>query len=316
MHRIPAQIRNSVLVLESAAHTGKIFMVGVAHVGSKSKEDCRAVVEAIKPKAIFLELCDARSGYLRAAPRAEWPGGYSMKNMIKAYSKSRNEGRAYIDSYMSKTFGKMGVKPGEEFKVTYDTAFGIDENTKCILGDRPQEITQIRMFKPMTIMEKAKVAFSALKEVLLFMKYVVKDGGITCKDGKTGYGLSKDMNAYINNLKEVESDERERLKEEMRSQVPWMFEVLTAERDMYMGIYMKRVMNANGVNRSKYKTIELIEEGEDMVAVVGSAHLQGIEKEWNTIREQEKEDEILMAVTSTDIDEIEKAKILVEQRSV
>lgn len=314
MHRVPAHIRNSVVVLESCANTGKIFMVGVAHIGSKSKEDCRAIVEAIKPKTIFLELCDARSGYLSDGPRTEWPGGHSVKNMIKAYNKSRDEGRAYIESYMSKTFGQLGVKPGEEFKVTYDTALSINENTNIILGDRPQEITQIRMFKPMSIMEKAKVAWSAFKEVIIFAKYLMKDGSMIQQDGKTKYGLTDDMNTYLNDLKQVESEERERLKEEMRSKVPWMFEVLTVERDQYMGIYLKRVMNTNGLNRNKDNL--LMKEGEDIVAVVGSAHLKGIKKEWETIREEKEEDDILMRVTNTDIEDIKKDKIKVEQTSV
>jgi hypothetical protein len=65
---LPEEFAKSVMVLtcESTAEGGScdVYLVGTAHVSQESCREVEAVISALKPQAVFLELCSSRLSIL------------------------------------------------------------------------------------------------------------------------------------------------------------------------------------------------------------------------------------------------------------
>jgi pheromone shutdown protein TraB len=88
---LPEEFAKSVMVLtcESTAEGGScdVYLVGTAHVSQESCREVEAVISALKPQAVFLELCSSRLSILTPQTVKEPP---TWMEMIYMWKKKHN----------------------------------------------------------------------------------------------------------------------------------------------------------------------------------------------------------------------------------
>ncbi|KAH6764726.1 hypothetical protein C2S51_015975 [Perilla frutescens var. frutescens] len=140
-----------------------------------------------------------------------------------------------------KKIGAVEVLYGAEFHLAYEEA--MKYGAKVILGDRPDEITWRRGWVKIPLWDKIKFMYSSLFEEELSRRDLTKMMKKIEEDGQT-------------------VPDQEIL--DMMKYPPAYMETLVNERDQYMSAKLLRVAR----------------EHNSVVAVVGRAHLPGIQKNW------------------------------------
>ncbi|XP_031251316.1 traB domain-containing protein-like isoform X3 [Pistacia vera] len=129
---LPEELSKSVVFLtcESSAEGGTcdVYVVGTAHISQDSCREVEAIIDYLKPQAVFLELCSSRVAIL------------TPQNL--------------------KVASKLEVFPGSEFRVAFEEA--MKYGGKVILGDRPVQITLRRTWAKMPLWHKAKLLYSLI----------------------------------------------------------------------------------------------------------------------------------------------------------
>eukprot|EP01032_Pedospumella_encystans_P019104 gene19104-21730_t len=145
------------------------------------------------------------------------------------------------------------LEPGKEFIAAADEAAKF--NIPIVLGDRSVGITIKRIWQGLTFWQKAKLVKHFLSS---------HEDGISIEED--------DMNALIDNRQAI-MREMDRLAKVS----PWLVECLLHERDKFMVLELEQ-------------TLDELKEG-NIVAVVGAAHVMGMEKFWNERASMEHNDE-------------------------
>ncbi|KAK9284536.1 hypothetical protein L1049_023711 [Liquidambar formosana] len=251
---LPEQLSRSVMVLscESKAEGGScdVYLVGTNHVSEKSSREVQAVINFLKPQAVFLELCPSRLTSLSHLPRSPQDLKVpTMREMMVVWKKKRNILGILYSWFLIMVAKELGVVPGSEFRVAYEEArkYG----AKVILGDRPIDVTLQRAWGEGQLWYKAKLLYSILSLPEPHLKQ---------------FGKSMDLNILIKEMmKEMdETDVLTRIQEMMSKRFPTMMEAIVHERDQYMSATLLRAAR----------------EHSSVVAVVGKGHLPGIKKYW------------------------------------
>ncbi|XP_041996300.1 traB domain-containing protein-like isoform X2 [Salvia splendens] len=121
------------LTCESSSDGGvcNVYVIGSDHRSPKSWAEVKAVMQTVKPEAVFLELCASRR-HILTHDKIEMP---TLQDMVHMWKKNESLYSILFKRYVAKV-------PGGDFRTAYieATKYG----AKVILGDRPIEITTLR----------------------------------------------------------------------------------------------------------------------------------------------------------------------------
>mmetsp|Transcript_44335 Transcript_44335/g.139883 ORF Transcript_44335/g.139883 Transcript_44335/m.139883 type:complete len:721 (-) Transcript_44335:1713-3875(-) len=222
---------------------GTVYLVGTAHVSSKSCEDVRKALQSIRPQIVAVELCEARRAMLFHIPPESLTFAAIMSKMK---DKDSNLFSLLYSWFLSNVSTRLEVAPGEEFRVAYEESKKLSPPSSFLLIDRPVHITVARMWAGITTWEKLKLCWMLVRETLLIPS-------------------ADELNEMVESLKQTDAMTMAVM--ELGSKFPGLIEPLMTERDQYL-CYMLR------------KKAQSVSEGVRIVAVVGAGHIAGIKKFW------------------------------------
>ena len=249
-HTFSASVLKQLTILKSQNGRNAVYLIGTDHFSKKSAENVRDLIGIVKPKAVFLELCEERRSFIERSPndnRVE-----AETSFFGALDDLRN-GRINLFGLFYKTGQRMaslefGVEGGGEFVAGYHAAK--ECGASVILGDRNRGVTVQRIWQGLSFFEKATVA-TALAVPLLM------------RNSKTA------QKKLVENRKETDYDILDAILRTGRTS-PWYTESLLFERDLYM---LHRLSET-------FRSFDE-EDSCDIVAVVGAAHVVGMTERWN-----------------------------------
>ncbi|ANM62998.1 TraB family protein [Arabidopsis thaliana] len=208
---LPEEFAKSVMVLtcESTAEGGScdVYLVGTAHVSQESCREVEAVISALKPQAVFLELCSSRLSILTPQTVKEPP---TWMEMIYMWKKKHNLFEIVYGYILAKAAKKLEVFPGAEFRVGFEEAnkYG----GRVFLGDRSVQITLQRTWGKMPLWHKIKLVYSIVSQAVFLpnpkeLEKMLKDLG----DGDMLTLAIQEMSTEFPTLMETLVHERDKL---------------------------------------------------------------------------------------------------------
>jgi len=223
-----------------------VYLLGTAHISERSVKEVRRLARARKtrPDIIFTELCEKRARKLRGEEVTQEFGAADALQAILSGSMSLQEAffKAIMRSLQSRSAGSIGLKPGGELLAALEVAEEL--GAQVVYGDRDVDETLGKL---------RDAVWAELGSILSMqpgdrVRHVLQSGG----------GLAATVEGL--RVREVVSDLRRTLDE----QAPQTARVLMHERDEIMASSL----------------IDLSASGSRVLAVVGAAHMEGIEQRW------------------------------------
>ncbi|XP_002441332.2 traB domain-containing protein [Sorghum bicolor] len=218
MKELPEELAKGVVCLEcetsaeaAAAGVGgtcRVYVVGTAHVSQESCDQVKAIVNYLKPQAVFLELCTSRIAIL-TPQNLQVPTMNEMIDMWK--NKKMNTFGILYSWFLAKVASQLEVLPGAEFRVAFEEAMSY--GGKVILGDRPVQITLRRTWGKMSLWHRAK-----------FLYYIIFQSIFLPSP--------EELNKMLKDMDDV--DMLTLVIQEMSKAFPSLMDTLLHERDMYM----------------------------------------------------------------------------------
>ncbi|KAM3411494.1 hypothetical protein ACQJBY_003259 [Aegilops geniculata] len=253
---LPEELARGVVCLEcdtsaeavaaGEGETCRVYVVGTAHVSQESCDQVKAVINFLKPQAVFLELCSSRVSIL-TPQNLQVP---TMNEMIDMWKKKKMNTFGILYSwFLAKVASQLDVLPGAEFRVAFEEA--MTYGGKVILGDRPVQITLRRTWGKMSLWHRAK-----------FLYYIVFQSLFLPSPEDLNKMQCQCLFIQLKDMDDV--DMLTLVIQEMSKAFPSLMETLLHERDMYMSS----------------KLLKVAREHSSVVAVVGKGHVSGIKKNW------------------------------------
>eukprot|EP01102_Stenamoeba_stenopodia_P012192 TRINITY_DN3817_c0_g1_i1.p1 TRINITY_DN3817_c0_g1~~TRINITY_DN3817_c0_g1_i1.p1 ORF type:complete len:325 (-),score=54.58 TRINITY_DN3817_c0_g1_i1:32-931(-) len=235
----------NVVAIESA--NAIVYLVGTAHVSTKSYEDVAAIIQKAKPDTVILELCGERRAFLCAPESIDefHTNSPSIVQMLKTRGISSIP-QIIIGSMLKAASMKLKVMPGGEFRVAAKE--GLAVGARIELGDRPVHITLARVWNALSLREKLKL---------------------------TAHCCFMDMDELTEELVEKAKGKGmlEELMEEAAKEFPSILEPLLHERDRFLTWYIKDALRRPNPSVPQGKKRVL-------VAVLGLGHVAGVQSNW------------------------------------
>jgi pheromone shutdown protein TraB len=247
LHKIPLSLMKQLIVLKTPKSLHSVYLIGTAHISQDSCNSVKALIDIVKPRVVFFELCERRKHVMEDSEESAIVQ-QSFKDDVTAITSGQTNLFAIVYSKLIRQLGKdLNSQPGGEFKAGFDAAQSC--NAAVVLGDRDVLITIQRVWNGLTFYEKSSLACS-----LLGMFFVRPSNA--------------DLKEMIENVKGNEDVLLSTIIE-MGEFCPWLVESLIFERDLYM-------------LHTLLKTLEQLEGEErcDIVAIVGAGHMAGIAQRW------------------------------------
>jgi pheromone shutdown protein TraB len=253
----------SILRSSTGAGARDVYLVGTAHVSAESAREVRELMRVVKPSSVMLELCDERLRSMReklAAPSGRADARLTFATRaVKDFASAFRGGDArdgLLAAAMKTMYGFFklsGLEPGGEFIAAIEEADR--QGARVVCGDRNVRETLRRVRERLTFTDVVNIATGRQKP-----------GGPPPPPGMDGD--FDDIENIVESLKTREAIAR--MREFMRFQMPDVARVFVDERD--------QIMTDAIVNRC---------QGERVVAVVGMAHMDGIEHYWELAQKRD-----------------------------
>jgi pheromone shutdown-related protein TraB len=216
----------------------EIILIGTAHVSQESVDVVREMITRERPDVVCVELDEQRYKALRDK---KWWESLNLFEVIRKGQAPFLIANLALSSYQKRLGLSTGVKPGSELAEAAAVAEGMD--IEVLLVDRSIRTTLLRAWRKTGFFRKAGLATELLASII----------------GPGGEEEAVEMNEEaLRRLRQ--GDTLSLMLEEMGERMPTIKTVLVDERDAFM---------AHGIRRA---------EGEKVIAVVGAAHLGGIER--------------------------------------
>lgn len=133
--------------------TGKLRIVGTAHVSARSVEEVRSAIQEFSPDVVAVELDPARYAALKKQAR-----DLAVDEILEA----RNFTQLLVQwilAYLQRRIGlDVGVEPGAEMKAAIEEAEA--RNVPVALIDRDIRITLRRFWRSLSFLEKARLLYA------------------------------------------------------------------------------------------------------------------------------------------------------------
>ena len=224
----------------------EVFLVGTAHVSKISAQQVRDVIAAVDPDMVVLELCDERAKRMRGSTSGSgtMPDFSSAANMLRSMMPAGGVFEILLKA-IYKIFEGLGNKPGGEFLAAIEEC----EKRKIpmINGDQEAKVT----------MGKLSHAFS-ITRIMSLMASTPPTLSAEQEELFSSNMTSDELVEKIKTRSFVQSSTRT-----MRQVAPDLIKILLDERDEIL---------TDSIIRAP---------GKRVVAIVGMAHMEGIEKAWN-----------------------------------
>ncbi len=185
----------------------EIYLVGTAHVSMKSVEDVSAVVAAVNPDAVCIELCQGRMNSIR--DRDAWRKMDIFK-VIKEKKVPLLLAQLVLSSFYRKLGKQLEVAPGAEMIRGAEEAERL--GITLVLADRAIDVTLKRVWGGLSFFQKMMFMFD------VFPAMIFSTGKIDAEE--------------IERLKEA--DHLETAMAELAKAFPAIKERLITERDIYL----------------------------------------------------------------------------------
>ncbi|GAB4814690.1 hypothetical protein N2152v2_001736 [Parachlorella kessleri] len=257
----------------SAKGLAVIFLVGTAHVSRRSAEEVRDMIRLVKPDAVMVELCADRASRLRNGQSAtEMDFFKEMLSLVMPGGRRGSGGGLGGANFGQQLFKltmqgfyrflkSLGMDPGGEFKAAMEEADKL--GARVVYGDRGMQETLQRLGSALSFQDVLRMVTGAgmkpPSQPLVDFFNGTAGGGIESQadffNGTAGGGIESQVEAM-----KTRAMARE-MSNYMRQVNPQLAAALIDERDQFM---------VNNLRKLKGR----------VVAVVGLAHLDGIEKRW------------------------------------
>lgn len=146
-HRISARDSSTISLLRHAASDFEVYLVGTAHVSSKSERSVRETIRAVKPVVVMVELCEDRARHLRATPK----GAKSTHMFDDPFLQQVNDVWAQLTS-----------ANGQDMVAAMEEAESLQARVLC--GDAPQAQTASAVKKCIADMGGSMQVFSRVMQ--------------------------------------------------------------------------------------------------------------------------------------------------------
>jgi len=250
--------------LLTADNGGRVYLVGTAHFSKESNEDVAAVIQAVKPDFVVLELCKARTSVLhldeeKSLELAKELTLEKVSQMVRSQGAMQGLMTCLMLSMSASLTQKLGMAPGGEFRRAYREA---KEVPGCLvhLGDRPIQVTLNRAFRSLSLWQMVKLALTMM----------TSNVAVTAEDVE----------------KYKQKDVLEAMMEEMAGEYPQFTQVLVQERDTFLA-YSMRVAVEGPWRVAPQNDDGGATEAPVVVGVVGIGHVQGIVNKWDTVTKED-----------------------------
>ncbi len=237
----------SVSVLTSP-HGGTVYLIGTAHVSAESEREVAELVALVKPQAVALELCRARTALLLpqspSSPSSKaGDGAVNAKSVWRELLAAVREGggtdgvfHKLLAHYVAQVSSKVNVPVGAEIRAGFLEARRV--GARVVLADRLITLTLRRAWAALSTARKLKLLYMMLTEEI----------DVSAED--------------IEQLKKA--DMLEALVEELRGAFPELVTYVMEERDLYLTAMIRNI------------------PADSVVAVVGMGHVRGIKQAWGS----------------------------------
>jgi len=252
----------SISLLKNEATGREVYLIGTAHVSQLSAELVRDTIRSQRPDTVMIELDKKRikssMGPKREEPQSVWQllrsefgrSGPSFGDKVKGFESGLI---GMVIGGLYQKLNQMGFSSGQEFVVAVQEARAL--NATLVLGDRGVDKTLQRLQESLDESGWGAVkAFASVQSKNSNAALVASE-----MEGKSG-GLGGDKESLERTIESLK--ERATVRELMgtlKESLPKVYQALIAERDAFMS---ESLLQAGG---------------EKTVAVVGMAHLDGIE---------------------------------------
>lgn len=267
--------------------TRNVTLVGTAHVSQRSVDEVQETILTLQPEIVCVELDETRLKALRD-PHA-W-AQVPVLDLIREGKGPQLLAQIILGSFQRRIGEETGVEPGEELLTAVDAAKQVD--AEVVFADREVGITLRRAFQAMPFTEKARVGWEIFKAAL-----------IPAEEEKIDAETVDEL---------LEEDALTAAMEELAELAPSASHVLIDERDAYMATRILEARDRLDTLKEAgpaeeeappdepevpptgefededaedpspesdpgNETDPLLEEGGDVVAVLGAGHLQGVQ---------------------------------------
>ena len=237
-----------------------MYLVGTAHISKKSADEVRGVIRSVKPDIVFVELCRARAEAMRSGARDDPAGALPepLRQLLRSLGAPGDLGEKLLGAGLKAAYQLLrqfhGLQPGLEFKVAMDECDA--SGARLVLGDRDQDAT-----------------IRALRDAidLADMLKLLAGGG-----GADPAAMDPELAALFRDAdwrdpaRAVEALKTRKataaMAAAMRAQFPKVARAMLDQRDDVMTERLLDAARAHG--------------GKKIVAVVGMAHMDGVEARW------------------------------------
>ena len=242
---------------------GRVYLVGTAHFSHESQEDVAAVIQAVQPDVVVLELCQARASTLVLDEKKimELVQSLTLSSVVEIMqTKGAFHGLMLItmQTMSAHLTRELGMAPGGEFRRAYKEAKAVPG---CLLhlGDRPIGITLRRAVGSLSWWQMIKIAFA-------------------CTSSKVSI-TKEDVEKY------KQKDMLQATIEEMAGEYPNFSRVLVEERDVFLAHSLRMAVDMPR-NLTPQDNLGPT-EAPVVVGVVGIGHVAGITDKWNSVNRED-----------------------------
>ena len=153
-HTFPASLLEKLTILKSQNSRHTVYLIGTSHISKKSSESVRELIGIVKPKAVFLELCELRRFIVDPSADISEDAEMSFLDELDRLRTGKTNFFGYFyKRALSKMSSDVGSSSGGEFKAGFEAAK--ECGASVILGDRNCGITLKRVWQGLSFFEKA-----------------------------------------------------------------------------------------------------------------------------------------------------------------
>lgn len=199
------EFSENVTILNDDGRT--IYIIGTAHVSKESVEEVKAVIAAVRPDTVCIELCDARYTALTDVDR--WKK-LDIFKVIKEGKFLFLLANLAISAYQRKLGAELGVQPGAELLAGAESAKEVGAQLELV--DRDINVTLKRTWANVSFFKKIHLLGAILESVVTSSGEDGKQSAETIEQLKQKAHLSEMMQEFVKHLPEVHKpliDERD-----------------------------------------------------------------------------------------------------------
>jgi len=232
----------------------EVFLVGTAHVSERSAEDVRQTIRIAKPHGLMVELCDQRAQRIREGKGPRTPKEVAEQLLSDLKRNGRPPPGFSMEFLLQVGFASFyalmrqyGLIPGVEFELALKEAERL--NLPICMGDQQVDRT----------MSELRSALSSIS-LSTFMNAPPPPPELAAAASNTGMPNLKVRIEEMKNRKQIAA-----LRDYVTRLAPDIMDVMVARRNHIM---TEALLTRCPAGRT--------------VAVVGMAHMDGIEEEWRS----------------------------------